>query len=146
MKMGNEITFEFWLISFLGMFILVVLLFTVGHFIIGLMHPPFVKKNAFDGLSVYIYHLSRTRRGSYSEYVFVYEGNKWKYRVDRERLWITIVLFAMMMIPFFYFVYVKTGMPFKSFAKIMSIISEAFIIPMFYDPVYAYIFLRRTQE
>ena len=58
---------------------------------------------------------------------------------------ITIVLYVVMMIPFFYFVYMKTGMSFKSFAKILSIISEAFIIPMLYDPVYAYIFLRRTE-
>ncbi len=143
--MGTEITFEIWLISFLGSFILVILLLTVGHFIIGLRHPLYVKKNAFEGLSVYIYHLSRTQRGSYSEYVFIYKENKWKYKVDRERMRITIVLYVVMMIPFFYFVYMKTGMSFKSFAKILSIISEAFIIPMLYDPVYAYIFLMRTE-
>ena len=54
---------------------------------------------------------------------------RYNYEVmNRERMRITIVLYVVMMIPFFYFIYMKTGMSFKSFAKILSIISEAFII------------------
>ena len=145
-KMGNEITFEFWIISLLSMFILLIVFFSVGHFLIGLKHPPFAQVNALGGVSVYIYHVSRTGKGSYSEYEFFNDGDRWTYQINRERMKITLILFAVMMLPFYCFVYLKSGMSLGTFLKIVSIISEAFIIPMLFDPVYAYLFLKRTER
>lgn len=84
----------FYIVMILGLF----LLFDIIQLIVKIKHPPYVKypyKGAKFAI-VYFYKLSRTGKGSYTEYRYKCINNKWIYIVNKDNIFAEVFVYVIL--------------------------------------------------
>lgn len=134
---------SFYIVMILGIF----LLFDMIQLIVRMKHPPYIKypyKGAKYAI-VCFYELSRTGKGSYTEYHYKCIKDKWRYIVNKDNIITAGVLYIILIVGM-----VAAALcgeiPFITFGITFFTVTILSVVCMIYFPIRGYVFLIKSLQ
>lgn len=131
----------FYIVFILGLF----LFYDIIQLIVRIKHAPYIQY-PYKGAKfviVYFYELSRTGKGSYSEYKYKCIDGKWIYIVNKDNIFATVVVYIILLVGILVSIW-SHGLPSRSFGtNAFFTVTIMTVITAIYFPIRGYVLLMK---